>query len=162
MNGPRVQHCAAAERSTVKRKGEPAYGPQRAGNGRSVVDWTVMSSQDEPIVTAENNASVVRLAQPGRALHQRVKHGLDIRRGSRDHAKDLAGGRLLLERLTQSVLDFRIGRSRRTTRAETLERRATLETEICFGEILLLAPGTLHDEDLQLGQPNPVRWVSRD
>jgi hypothetical protein len=60
-----------------------------------------MSRHDEPIVTAENNASVVRLAQPGRALHHRVKHGLDIRRGSRDHAQDLARGGLLRQGLGQ-------------------------------------------------------------
>jgi hypothetical protein len=101
VNGPRVQHRAAADRSTVKRKGVPAYGPQRAGNGRSVVDRTVMSRHDEPIVTAEKKARVVRFAQPGRALHHRVKHGLDVGRGAGDHAKDLARGGLLLQRLGQ-------------------------------------------------------------
>ena len=42
-----------------------------------------------------------RVAQPERVGGDRVEDRLDVRRRARDHPQDLAGGRLLLERLGQ-------------------------------------------------------------
>src|SRR5215467_3872907 len=45
------------------------------------------------------NRCVSRPANSGSILRHHIQHGLNVRRGAGDHAKDLAGGSLLLQRL---------------------------------------------------------------
>jgi hypothetical protein len=55
----------------------------------------------EPIHRAE-----LGVAELHRAPRDGVEHGLDVSGRARDHTQDLAGGRLLLERVAQSVLQI--------------------------------------------------------
>ena len=58
-----------------------------------------MSYQLEPIVLSETNHCIVRGAQLGGILGYHVQNRLDIGGRVGDYSKDLAGCRLLLQRL---------------------------------------------------------------
>src|SRR5262249_9720549 len=52
----------------------------------------------------KNKNGVERPAYPRGVTHDRIEHGLEIRRRTRDHAQDLACCRLLLPRLGQFAI----------------------------------------------------------
>src|SRR5262252_8707483 len=60
----------------------------------------------EPTVEPENNRPS-RLAKPDGALCDRIEHWLDVRGRARNHAQDLCGRRLLLQRLAHLSMGLR-------------------------------------------------------
>src|SRR6516165_8971525 len=62
-------------------------------------DRTLKGDEEEPVAVWTPNGRVVRLAQPRRALTDRVEHGLNIGWRACEDAEDFAGRRLLLQRL---------------------------------------------------------------
>src|ERR1700738_3112064 len=75
---------------------------QRKRSGLS--DRTLKGDEEEPVAVRTPNGRIVRLAQPRRALADGVEHGLNVGRRVRDGAKNLAGRRLLLQRLSKMLL----------------------------------------------------------
>src|SRR5215472_2779080 len=65
--------------------------------------WIVLCSEmkELPVVAGDNG--VLASAQPTGAPNDGVKHGLHVGRRTGDHAQDLAGRRLLLQRLFRLV-----------------------------------------------------------
>jgi hypothetical protein len=72
--------------------------------GREVVLSDLM---DQLAVEPEERAEEP-VTQSHDALDDRVEDGLDVGRGARDHAQDLARRRLLLERLGQALLELAV------------------------------------------------------
>ena len=58
------------------------------------------------LTVSATNHRITRVAQPGRALGDRIKHRLNIRRRAGDDAEDFACRRLLLQRLCQIAVAF--------------------------------------------------------
>ena len=69
----------------------------------------VVVGRDVNLLTVEPADEAIQpIAQAHGAPYDRVEDGLDIGRRARDDAQDLAGRRLLLQRLTQGARDLRI------------------------------------------------------
>src|SRR6516225_11631080 len=64
-------------------------------------DRTLKGDEEEPVAVWTPNGRIVRLAQPRRALADGVEHGLNVGRRVRDGAKNLAGRRLSLQRVSK-------------------------------------------------------------
>src|SRR5262245_454932 len=62
-----------------------------------------MSDEEKTIAFPSEDLGIRRLAEPSRALRNGIEHWLDFRRRARDHLQDVAGGRLLLQRLLRLV-----------------------------------------------------------
>src|SRR5215467_7224988 len=67
-----------------------------------------MSDEEKPIAFASEDLGIRRLAEPSRALRHGIEHRLDFRRRARDHLQDVAGSRLLLQRLLRLVEQPRV------------------------------------------------------
>ncbi len=88
------------------------YGPPRydvAENRNAFIDGTgwdrpEVCRRPEGIAIHAKDGRVVRVAQPRRTLRHGVQHRLQVGRRAADHTQDLAGGRLLLQRLGQVAI----------------------------------------------------------
>src|SRR5262249_4546509 len=92
LDRARLEHRSAPDRPADERKRELSM---------ALGDWTVMRDEGQPVAVDAEDRRVDRRAEAGGALGNRVEHGLDIRRRVGDHAQDLAGGRLLIERVSE-------------------------------------------------------------
>src|SRR3990172_2982540 len=108
----------------------------------------VRDEVDQLAVEAINRAENA-LAQAHRALSDRVEDRLDVRRRAADHAQDLTGRRLLLQRLREVAvagLEFR-------EEAHVLDRDHGLvgegpeQSDLLFGERPRLGPGYRNPDD---------------
>ncbi len=97
------RRALTARSSIAMRVGRPrcgavGYGRTRLGlRARPVLVGGVLGHQmhEQLAVEPHRHAQPSAVAQPDRALGDRVEHGLNVRRRAADHAQDLAGGRLL-------------------------------------------------------------------
>jgi hypothetical protein len=64
----------------------------------------MMGDEQELVAIWAPNGSIVRLAQPRRALTQGIEHDLNVGRRAREGAEDLTGRDLLLQRLSNLPL----------------------------------------------------------
>src|SRR5712692_9289139 len=101
MNGPPVQHRAAADRPAEQWDVELA--------DRAVGDRSVMRGEPELVAVHAEDRGVERLAQTGGALAHAVEHGPNVCGRAADHAEDVGRGRLLSERVAQlAVARFKL------------------------------------------------------
>src|SRR5262245_51065666 len=92
-NSP-LQHRSAGRAPTFQ-------GAKILADGSGGGDRAVVGDQAQPVAVRAVDGDVVRLAEPGRALHHRVEHRLYVRRRPSDDAENLAGCRLLTKQLGQ-------------------------------------------------------------
>src|SRR6185369_4732484 len=74
----------------------------RESDGHVLV--TVEGGHLERLPLDEQEEGVRRLAEAGGVLDEGIEYGLEIRRGARDDPEDLAGRRLLRQRLAEIVV----------------------------------------------------------
>src|SRR5262249_39251234 len=60
-------------------------------------NWPVMRFDLEPLVLAQKNNRIIRLAQPSYRFHEGVEHRLQIERRAADNLEHIGGGSLLLK-----------------------------------------------------------------
>jgi hypothetical protein len=90
----------------------------------------------EQLAIETRGDAVVRAAQADGAADDRIKDGLYVGRRNADHAKDLAGRRLLFERLGQAFLELWFSINTR--------RRFPASRPLCWGFVLGAFGRSLH------------------
>src|SRR5262249_61475298 len=91
VTGPCVKQRSAVGSPTGQRERELA--------NRTCGDLPMMSDETKPVAVPAENGGIERIAQAGGTLCNRVEHGLNIRGRTSNHTEDLAGRRLLFQRL---------------------------------------------------------------
>ena len=86
-----VQHGSASHRGAAYGCAPEVPQPARPAEGRHAKDASLRLK----------DRNVLGLTEASGALGDGVQHGLEVRRGAADHAQDLRGRRLLLQRLRQ-------------------------------------------------------------